>query len=114
MVVNVNVNDDNNNNNGGYKHKKTTEEILDDTKKIIHELDHESDEIKKVVNDRADDIENQIADLDTEVHRDIDILGFSYQGSFVLEPKRGLYRNLKVVDVVYLSLPFNSYPVQHF
>jgi hypothetical protein len=109
VVVNVNVDDDDN--NGGYKHKKTTkeilknrEEILDDTKKIIHELDDESDEIKKVVNDRADDIENQIADPDTEDHRDIDILGFSYQGGFVLEPKRGLYRNLKVVDVVYLSI----------
>jgi DNA polymerase elongation subunit (family B) len=49
--------------------------------------------------------------LDTEDHRDIDILGFSYQGGFVLEPKPGLYRNLKVVDVVciYLSISLSLY-----
>jgi DNA polymerase elongation subunit (family B) len=48
--------------------------------------------------------------LDTEDHRDIDILGFSYQGGFVLEPKPGLYRNLKVVDVVCISLSLSLYP----
>jgi DNA polymerase, archaea type len=35
-------------------------------------------------------------------YRDGSSLGFDYQGGFVLEPKRGLYRNLNVVDVVSL------------
>jgi hypothetical protein len=42
--------------------------------------------------------------LDTEDHRDIDIFGFDYQGGFVLEPKRGLYRSLKVVDVALILM----------
>lgn len=35
-------------------------------------------------------------------YRDGSSFGFDYQGGFVLEPKRGSYRNLNVVDVVSL------------
>jgi hypothetical protein len=60
--VNVNVKE-------GKKTKeilKNTEDILDDTKKIINELDDENGELRKLINERANDIEHKIKNLNID------------------------------------------------